>query len=265
MIVHDGADFVEQPDQDLSFEALKSKAAWHMARFKRENWIAARASIMQALKLQPDDPTVLAMSASMATQMAPLIGFDEIRPETDSALSTADRAVELNPAVDYVMRTRGNIRLWLLKDHDGARRDCIRALKLNPVFHLAHFTIAQSEVMAGEIESGISRLEALMARAEFDPQMPLYLSMIALGRLLDGDFENALNASRDAVDLWPTQPWTVMVHAMALAASGRTDDMPAASRWGDLPDSHLRDMAFARPTDLERLEAYLQAARLGGH
>ena len=257
MIVHDGEGMVDKSNADLSTQELKAKAAWHMARFHRENWNAAEAALNEAVNKTPRDATACAMHASMATQMIPLIPFAELRHSADDAMARANTAVEAAQSNDYVLRTRANIRLWMLQDHDGARRDCGRALKLNPAFHLAHFTIAESEIMSGEAETGISRLLAMMERAPQDPQNPLYHSMIALGCLIEKRLQDAHKAAQEAHELWPTQPWCALLFAMSCVANKTAIPSDPALLLA-LPRTHFRDMPFSRAADLENLEA-LQA------
>ena len=261
MIVNDGEKNAHRSDTELTAQELKAKAAWHMARFQRDNWHAARSALRRACELSPNDPVSLAMSASMATQLIPLIPFNEVQAETQDAMALANRAVELGQSVDYVLRTRGNIRFWLEHDHEGARRDCFRALKLNPAFHLAHLTIAESEIFAGEMEAGVDRLIEMMHRAPFDPQNPLYHSMIAIGEILSGGPEKAHFASGESIELWPTQPWTALVHAIACVAAERSEEAPDASRYATLPSNHFDEMPFVEQSHARLLGELLRTAR----
>ncbi|UWQ18076.1 winged helix-turn-helix domain-containing protein [Jannaschia sp. M317] len=255
MIVHEGGAVAHSDDAVLTVQHLKEKAAWHMARFQRENWTAARKALDRACALAPDDPVALAMQASMATQMIPLLPFADLGDGACLALARADRAVELGHGVDYVLRTRGNIRLWRFRDHDGARRDCARALALNPAFHLAHLTCATSEILSGDPLSGVTRLKEIMRRTPVDTQNPLYLSLIAIGARLLNDTGAAETAAQEAFDLWPNTPWTGMVLA-AVAGPERLAREGARLRamQGALPAHHFRHMPFTRPADLQLLE-----------
>lgn len=260
MIVNDGEESRLRSNSELTVQELKAKAAWHMARFKRDNWMTAKAALARACEISPDDPVALAMYASMSTQLLPMIPFDEVKAETDGAFERANRAVELGQSVDYVLRTRGNIRFWLLHDHDGARRDCERALSHNAAFHLAHLTIAESEIFSGEYDAGIGRLRDMMQRAPLDPQNPLYYSLIAIGEVLAGRGQKAYAASRECVELWPTQAWTALVHAVACVAAGKSNEAPSSARYQDLPRDHFRAMPFGEEKDVIALEDLLETA-----
>jgi len=258
MIVGDGSELVARDDAELSVQQLMAKAAWHMARFRRGNWHAARAALTAAVGLAPDNPVALAMLASMDTQMIPLIPFSELAESSDEAMRLSERAVELGQSIDYVLRTRGNLKLWRLGDHAGARLDCTRALERDPVFHLAHLTIATSEILCGEFSAGARRLREMMRRAPNDPQIPLYFSLIALGELLDGNAEPAIEAAREGVERNPFGSWNALVYAAAVADAPEITGSETFQRLvgrADLPARHFLDLPFVDRVHAERLAA----------
>lgn len=256
MIVSDGSEYVDRDNRELSVQELMTKAAWHMIRFRRENWYAARAALEAAVVIAPNNPVILAMLASMATQMIPLVPFAELPDETERAMELATRAVEIGPSIDYVLRTRGNLRLWRLGDHEGALADCARALQINPVFHLAHLTVATSEILSDDVLKGAERLEEMMRRAPNDLQNPLYFSLIALANLLAGRQAEALAASREGFERNPFGSWNALVFAVAAAATPGIAGSEAFARMVariDLPAEHFRHMPFREPMRAEVL------------
>lgn len=263
MIMGDGSEFSEVDDFTLSAQELMAKAAWHMCRFRRQNWRSARASLEQAVRLAPDNPIALSMLASVETQMIPLIPFSEISPNPDRAMALCDRAVELDQSNDWVLRTRGNVRLWLFGDHDGARQDCRRALAINPSFHLAHLTIATSEILSGEFENGARRLEEMIRRVSFDPQNPLYFSLIAIAKLLDGQIDVAVDMAHEGHERNPLGAWNALVYAASAADDACIKDTAAFHRMVQrvaLSPSHFLDFPFTHPGMGEVLRARAQQA-----
>ncbi|WP_417523915.1 winged helix-turn-helix domain-containing protein [Marinovum sp.] len=266
MIVNDGTEAVSRDDAELSVQELLDKAGWHMNRFRRENWVAARRALTAAVSRAPENPVALAMLASMQTQMIPLIPFAELPGDVDTALELSERAVELGQTIDYVLRTRGNLRLWCLGDHDGARLDCARALKINPVYHQTHLTLATSEVFSGDFAQGEQRLQEMMQRAPEDPQNPLYISLIALARLLDGRREEALAAAREGCELNPWGAWNALVYATALGAvsAQQTSATRKMVRGIDLPADHFRHLPIVEAGHAEALVAWARTAGVAG-
>ncbi len=266
MIVNDGEENVSRDDAELSVQELLDKAAWHMSRFRRKNWAIARAALTAAVSLAPENPIALAMLASMQTQMIPLIPFSEVPGDVDTAMELAERAVELGQTIDYVLRTRGNLRLWCLGDHEGARLDCERALKISPMYHLTQLTLATSEVFSGEFRAGEKRLQDMMQRAPVDPQNPLYLSLIALARLLDGRAEQAEAAAREGYELNPKGSWNALVYAAALGATSAEHSAAVEKMVSEieLSASHFRDLPIVESKHAEALVGWARHAGVAG-
>jgi predicted Zn-dependent protease len=263
MIIGDGAEFAKREDKGLSTQELMAKAAWNMSRFRRENWYAARAALEQAARRAPDNPIALSMLASMETQMIPLIPFSELSPDLDRMMALCERAVELDNSNDYVFRTRGNLRLWRLGDHEGACFNCCRALAINPSFHLAHLTIATSEIFAGRFEAGTLRLQEMMRRVPFDSQNPLFLSLIALARLLSGQDDEAIEAAREGHERNPLGGWNALVLAVAASECGRiTGSLKFRKMVAriELAPSHFLDLPIRDRSSAEYLASRALAA-----
>ncbi len=263
MITGDGSEFASREDKGLSTQELMAKAAWHMARLRRENWYVARAALEQAARQAPDNPIALSMLASMETQMIPLIPFSDLSPDLDRIMAICERAVELDHSNDYVLRTRGNLRLWRLGDHEGACLDCRRALAINPSFHLAHLTIATSEIFTGGFEAGALRLEEMMRRVPFDFQNPLYLSLIALARLLGGKDDEAIAAAREGHERNPLGGWNALVFAVS---ASECEQITGSSKFRKMVDrielapSHFLDLPIRDRSLVEYLASRALAA-----
>lgn len=127
------------------------------------------------------------MLAHSTTQMYPMIINDLSGEEINWSMSLADRAVAARPSFAFAFRTRGNLRLWLLGDHQGCRADCKRALDINPFFYLTHLTLATSEILSGNYMEGENRMNSFVRLTSIDPQYPYFLSLIALARFLRGE------------------------------------------------------------------------------
>ena len=179
----------------------------------------------------------------------------------DYCLDLANRAIGLAPHIDFVNRTRGSMRLWFLADHAGARADCERALAINPVFHLAHQTIALSEILSGAHDAGIDRVQKIMDLGTArNPRYPHYLSFMALGQLLAGREDAALQSAREAHERAPADPWCSYIFAAAAASRAQITETGAFRRMvarTDLPLAHFRDLAFTDRSEVDMLEERL--------
>lgn len=264
MFNHAGEEFVDRDNASLNVQELLSKAAFHMSRIQLRNRDEARAALSVAVERDPGNPMALAMRASVAVLAILQEGYARLPDPPDYCLELADRAVGIAPQVDFVMLSRGCMRLWLRADHEGARADFGRALNGNPVFHLGHQFLAVSEILSGEYEPGLGRLKKIIELGTVNnPRYPHYLTLLSLGHVLAGDLDEAMRASREACDYAPSDPWCGYVHAVAAAddeattASGRFRHMLDRI---DLPFSHFRDLPFSDPGAVEVLEERLRRA-----
>lgn len=261
MFNHAGADFVTQDNQYLDTQALMAKAAYHMSRIQMQNRDVARDAMILAMEREPENAMVLAMRASTAV----LSILQECRsklPDTpEFCLELTDRAMGLAPHIDFVNRARGSMRLWFLGDHAGARADCERALETTPAFHLAHQTIALSEILSGEYKAGIERTQRIIELGtKSNPRYPHYLAMLALGQMLSNQPEEALLSSKEANQRAPFDPWCNYVYAVAAAHSPDITESLVFRDMIDtlnLPFDHFRALAFTDPGAVDWLEERL--------
>lgn len=267
MIAFGGEDYLSQHNAKLSTQELLSKAAYHMSRFKVSHWAEARETLECAVERSPNNPVALAMLASMATQLIPQVPFELIPDETNHVIELADRAVELGPRVDFVLRTRGNLRLWLLGDHEGCRVDCERALAINPTFHLTHQTLATSEILSGQPAEGIDRMKNMMSLATTEPQFPLFMSLIALAHTLQGNAVEAFEYAREGHERNPSDSWNALVYATAAAGRTQITDTDNFRMLLDriaLPFDHFRHMPFTDLRHIDILEDRLRSVGFTG-
>ncbi|MGE4609994.1 MAG: hypothetical protein AAED33_01085 [Paracoccaceae bacterium] len=253
----EGLKYVEVQDNQLDIEQLLSKAMYYYLSVTSEHAEIGRKAMQVAVEKAPDNPKVLAMLAHSETQMHPLIINDISEEEVAWALSLADRAVAFGASSDFAFRTRGNIRLWLLGDHEGSRADCLRALQINPSFYLTHLTLATSKILSGKYTEGEERINAFVRLTAIDPQYPLYLSLIGMARFLNGDEEKAMKFAKEAYERMPTTPWYALVYA---ATAGNFSSVVETSEFRkmiselELPMSHFRNLPFVHEDDIAKLE-----------
>lgn len=263
MFNYDGEDYLSRNNSELDTQELMAKAAYHMSRIQMENRDAAREALSLAIKREPNNAMALAMRASAAVLSILQESHSKLPDPPEYCMELANRALSLAPHIDFVNRTRGSLRLWLNADHEGARADCKRALQITPVFHLAHQTIALSEILSGEHAAGIERVQKIMELgSSSNPRYPHYLAMLALGQVLAGHVGRAAASAREAHERSPKDPWCRYVYAAAAAGQPDVTSSAEFKRMiadTDLPISHFRDLAFTDLRDVDMLEERLSA------
>jgi tetratricopeptide (TPR) repeat protein len=261
---HAGEEFVDRDNASLNIQELLAKAAFHMSRIGLQNRDEARDALSVAVERDPENPMALAMRASSGVIAILQEGYAKLPDPPEYCLELADRAVGLAPQVDFVMVTRGCMRLWLGADHEGARADFARALDRNPVFHLAHQFLAVSEILSGDHERGVQRLRRIIELGTVNnPRYPHYLTLMALGQVLGDDTKAAMKASREACEFASSDPWCGYVHAVAAADDAETRTSARFRHMLEeiaLPFSHFRDLPFTNPAVVDVLEKRLRRA-----
>lgn len=264
MFNHAGEDHIVRENDDLNMQELLGKAAYHMSRIQIQDRDIARNVLSLAVGREPSNPMALAMRASAAVISILQEGFAKLPDPPEYCLELADRAVGIAPHSDFVLLTRGCMRLWLKADHDGARSDFGRALEISPVFHLAHQFLGISEILTGDHEPGILRVKKVIELGPAtNPRYPHYLSLMALGQILAGDAKAAVQTSRESHERAPNDPWCNYVYAAATADSETitaTEDFQHMIASIDLPITHFRDLPFTDMREVDMLEERLALA-----
>lgn len=264
MFNHEGEDVVDRDDCDLDMQELLAKAAYHMSRIQMRDCDIARTTLSIAIEREPSHPMALAMRASTSVLLILQEGISKMPDDPAYSMELAERAVGLAPHSDFVLLTRACQRLYLNGDHDGARADLNRALKITPTFHLAHQFMAISEILSGDYAAGIARLENIIELGKANnPRIPHYLTLVALAELLSRNIEAAVNAAREAHEQAPRDPWCGFVYVAAVADDQEIVQTPSFKRLIQsiaLPSDHFRQLPFTKGEDVDYLEHRLHQA-----
>jgi DNA-binding winged helix-turn-helix (wHTH) protein len=259
-----GEKFIDRKNDELDTQELMAKAAYHMSRIQMHNRDVARKAMSVAIEREPENAIALAMRASTSVISVLQEGTAKIPDAPEYLLALSNRAVGIAPHIDFVMLTRGCMRLWLNADHDGARSDFNRALEISPTFHLAHQFLATSEILSGEHKQGIRRVKKFIELSpSTNPRYPHYLALLALGQILTGDADTAVKTSREGHESAPNDPWCNYVYAAAVAdrdTIATPHDFKRMIVSINLPFTHFRGLPFTNARDVDVLEGRLALA-----
>jgi len=264
MFNYAGENYITRDNADLDTQELMAKAAYHMSRIQMHNRDTALAALSLAIEREPTNAMAMAMRASTTVLLILQEGYSKLPDAPEYCMELANRAVGIAPHIDFVIRARGSLRLWLRADHEGARADCERALEISPVFHLAHQTLALSEILSGKHTAGILRMKRIMELGTVtNPRYPHYLGLMALGQLLAGQAGVAMKTSREGHERAPSDPWCNYVYAAAVADREKitkTEEFQRMIASIDLPFTHFRDLPFTDLREVDMLEERLTLA-----
>jgi len=201
-----GSHYGAIPDKDLSLAELLSKSSHFIQRWDRQSILIAINSLELAVELAPENPMALAMLAS--TFAIPLYsGFGSVdEVDAQRAIELANKAVNNGPNIDFVFQARALVKGLLFKDLAGAIKDCERALKVNPYFHIPRYIAAIFEILNGNPETGVERIREYIRTVPDDPNIPFANSMVAIGLMICGENDKARQFALEGYELRPSLP-----------------------------------------------------------
>jgi len=198
------------------------------------------------------------MQAAMAAHIYPHVPLDRSESRVMLAMDLAERAIFEDPGSDFTVRTRGNLKFWLLGDLEGAVGDCMRALTITANCQLAHLTLVQRDLFSSEPAAARDRF---LARIEVDialPQYPDFQSLLALFALAENDMEAARQHAREGREV---APWSDLC-LLVLGCAHAQDPLPPAARARRETCALTADSLTALPTaDPNLLRAFADRAR----
>jgi hypothetical protein len=143
------------------------------------------------------------------------------------------------------------------------KTDYERALKVNPYLHIPHINLAMIDILNGNPDTGIRQFSEFIRTVQEDPNIPLANSYIALGHLICGESDNALQFAREGYELRPLLPICAVVYAAAASNSPEiinSEKFKTMVRQLDLRTSTIKNLPFARAEDSELITSRLPAA-----
>jgi serine/threonine-protein kinase len=207
-------------DVDPESYELVLRANYHWSRLTPQDLEIAQGLYEQALGIDPDNALALGGLAKVWTgrQQFGLASPTEARP---LAREYMHRALAIAPNEPSLVAWNASVLTWIEWDWEAARQEFERAIDLNPNNWEARAYYSQLLSFIGRTDE--ARAQSQIAR-EGDPFNGLVLG-VACGALhLIGDHETALEESREALRLDPSQPVAHDVITYSLRAVGRMEE-----------------------------------------
>ena len=183
--------------------------------------------------------------------------------EAQRAIELANKAVSFGPNIDFVFQARAVVKIFLFGDLAGAKIDCERALKINPYFHSPQYVVAMIEILNGNTDIGIEQLIKCLKAVPDDPTVPISNSVVAIGHLISGENDKALQFAKEGYDLRPSLPICAVVYAVAASSNPEITDsenFKSMNRQLDLRSAIIKNLPFTRAKDVELLNSRLRKA-----
>jgi TolB-like protein/Tfp pilus assembly protein PilF len=117
----------------------------------------------------------------------------------------AQRALEIDETLAEAHAALGLVLMFYDWDWAGAKRECSRAIELNPGCAIAHQRLAQYFNLEGNFAEAMHEFKVAF---DLDPLSPSISSSVALEFFLIGDYERAIQQAEKSLELDPSYPPT---------------------------------------------------------
>jgi adenylate cyclase len=242
------------------------RAHWRIRRFTREDSSEAIRLLDELLQRQPDNAMALA-DLAFSLHFAALFGWTDAPAAAKVRMSETARRAVASDEQDAAAHTSLSIHELFLGQHDNAIRRLLRAIDLDPNSSFARGYLGTAYAFCGECDPAIQNLQEAMRLSPRDFLMVVWFTVSAWAYLSAGNFEQASDCARRAIDCNPAFPDAHATFAAASAHLGHADDARAGL------DEFMRLMPgltvgddrlirpFRRPADRER---FLEGLRKAG-
>jgi len=194
------------------------------------------AHLREAIKLEPSFAPAYAAIAD-ATIVKAFFSTSPISEIVGEAQTAAQSAIALNPDLPEAYSALASIRLFFEYDWTGSEEAFRKAISLGPTSSTAYYRYANLLTALGRFDEAVRMGEKAIDR---DPIATGALHALGFAKLLSGDFEGAVAAFGDTIEVRPDWTWGYikksLAHALmgeraeALALAAQVEEMTAG--WG---------------------------------
>lgn len=196
-------------------------------RYTPDGNALARSSFEQALQLDPEySDAFTGLAFSYLRDVRPAAASDR-GALIAKGLEAARRGLALNQESSMAHLAFGEAHVWL-EEFDVAIPETEFAIELNPSNAIARMGLGNRLDLIGRTVEGIAQMERGLKLNPRDPWRFNYMGFLARAHISLGDFETALQWTREAVQLRPDLPDLHFRLAVCLAHFDRTEEANAA-------------------------------------
>lgn len=267
---------LKTPDHSMPFWRLFVQGRRHFWRSTRRDVRLAEGLLEEALRIEPDDVSALAILAHCKLFDVWVGLAENPQAAVAEAHRIALRAVTAGGSDAFAHYTLGVV-LSLMGRWTEAKAEQRRALELNPYLAAASGELGRLLAFEGASDEAIAASERAIAASPNDPAAWLWYRSKAIARFVAADYDAAAADAADAAARGPERFPLHFLLAACYAAGGRLDEArraladgerlagerkgPGLSNASGYPlDAVRTGHPFVRQEDAERLVAAMQAA-----
>lgn len=209
----------KRPRNPSAYElAIRAQVAMH--GLDQDNFANSRRLLKRAIAI---DPTYATAHAWLARYHSIRIGQGwSQRPRTEAyeALRQAEAAIALDPDNAIALATAGHVQSFLNRNYEEAERLLRRAVEACPNEPLGWLLLGATLAYLGRGDEARSHAEYALTLSPLDSCLYSFLAFTALSCYAQGDFKQAVQYAREALDLNPHYSTIYKLLAMSLVAMG---------------------------------------------
>jgi len=209
----------EGSDRNIT-ETTLTKAGYLLLNESPADWRTALELVDSVIDREPTNSMAFAIKA-VAHLVEVLSGVRPVPPQDGEAASAAARrAVGLNEHSDFAHHARAMVHLFYKRDLDAAKRECERALELNPYYPFAMAVLGLTLICQDDAEEGIRLCTKVV---EANPRLPTnrrFMRSIAYGHFVQARYVDAMHWAQRSDQLAENVPPTLLALATAASHAG---------------------------------------------
>jgi TolB-like protein/Tfp pilus assembly protein PilF len=113
----------------------------------------------------------------------------------------AEKALEIDETLAEAHTALGSVLMFYYWDWEGARRECLRGVELNPGSAITHQRLGMYFNLVGRLAEAVHEYEAAL---DLDPLSPAMFQGMGFEFFLMGEYERAIEQAEKALELDPT-------------------------------------------------------------
>jgi adenylate cyclase len=212
-----------KPTESLSAWECYQRGLWHIYQYKPEDTKKALAFQEKAVQLDPNFAAAYAAIAFCTYVYVVMKTSKDRSADLERGLEAGLMAVALDENDPFSHVGLGRIRI-VRAEHEQAITSFDRAIELNPSFALAHYGKAHSLWHCGHPAEAVKCHDEAIRLSPSDPLMWTFLASKAIALLMLERYEEALECSRRAQKYPITAIWAYMGELGVLGLLDRKEE-----------------------------------------
>ena len=221
LMQHEGRRSASTRSHELTAQDLLLQALPAMYRLDRDSFLTARRLLDLSVRADPASSVAHGWLAYWDLLYVGQGWADDPDAATAEAARLAERAVMLDPGDARALTLAGHVRGFLGRHPHEANALHDRAIALNPNLAIAWCFSGLAYSYLGQHEEALRRMTVAVRLSPSDPHGFFHDAALIMPHLLRGDFANAVEAGRRAIEINPLFSSAYKGYLSALGLMGR--------------------------------------------